>query len=1644
MDVGSGDEARAADGAPALRTFLIADIRGYTAFTREHGDASAARLAKRFADLARDSVEARSGAVLELRGDEALAVFDSSSQAVRAAVELQAACAEAITDDPTLPLPVGIGIDAGEAVPVEDGYRGVALNMAARLCSRAGAGQVLATRRIAELAGDLSGIRFEDRGSVELKGFDHPVELLEVVPDEPPALVTAEEPEPERVAEALPAELEPITPMVDREHEMRWMRGSWRQARRGAGRMVFVTGPTGIGKTRLMAELAAEVSVGGGIVRYAGAGGAGTALAISAVDDAASSRTPTLLVVNDLEALGEPVAEALGRAFDTIHERPVLLVGAFRDAEGLPGLAALVERADARGDGHRRLSTLGAAGVAEIARLYLGPDLEGVPLESMLRASGGVPGRVHEVVADWARDEANRRLSAAAEWLAAGRTQRAADLEFANNAIALRLGRLYGQDGDVLRDGICPFKGLASFGVEDAAYFFGRERLVGELAARTVGAGLLGVVGPSGSGKSSVVLAGVVPSLAAGLLPGSERWRHGSVRPGEHPMRELQSALVSSGFPVDGAHDPLQAALQHLDRDGRLLLVVDQFEELFTTTTEGAERDAFVQSLVRAATEEADRAIVVVTIRGDFYGHCAAHPQLAELLGANHVLVGPMGTEELRRAIELPARRVGLRVESTLTDALVAEVEDEPGGLPLLSTALVELWHLRRDGWLRMESHERTGGVRGAVARLAEASFNQLEGEQRDACRAILLRLVGQGEGDTAVRRRVPVDEFDRTAPVDAVLGRFTEDRLITASDGVVEVAHEALIREWPRLRDWLQEDVQGRQIRGHITQASRQWAERDRDAAELYRGARLSATLDWAAGHGRELNELEREFLSASREAGELEAQRQRRTNRRLRGLLAGVAVFLVVALVAGGLALVQRGKARRSAAEARESATVALAKSLGAQAVVEPRLDTAMLLARESVELAVNGQTRSTFLSTLLRSPAAIGALFGDGNRPLQVSLSPDQRTLAIAENTGTILFRDTRTGTSAHPPIEGVDIPGMRFAPDGSILIARRDRQFRLATIEAVDPSTGRVVKTLAIPKGPSSDPSLEPVGSDFSADGRRLVVAFANRDDASATSYVVQWDFGRAALAGPVISLPRGRLLTVGYASGERRIVAVGTKAWILGAGSGRHLESFEVAPAHSAAVSPTGGTVVLGYQDGSVTFLDMGSGHRTQGIGGHSASVQSAGFTPDGKTAITTGDDRMVLLWEVAAHTEKETFSGHGGRVLAQAVSADGRTLYTASLDGTVLLWYLAGDRRFGRSFQAGASEDGPFAATPHVAVSPDGGELAVGDAEGTVNLWDLRSLRRIDGWQAIPGQVENLEFSPDGQSILVTGSAPGPDFSTRGFLRIERVTGSHETVVDFHPPFPVSWSTFGPGGKTVASSVFVFHPDRPNTGGWAVWDGSTGRLLTKRTDFPAGVLQVAFSPSGTRLAVVMEDQRGERLLGKAAIIDVPGGRVERIFEVGTLSPPLAVDFSPDGTMFATGAWDGHVQFWDVDSGAEIGRAVKASDGAVVSVRFAPDGRQVVAGGSDGTTRLFDVATRRQIGSAFPGQDNVWEFADFTPDGSSIVVNYSTGRTYVWPATIEGWARHACEVSHRNFTRAEWTQFVPGYPYRRVCPDVSSP
>ena len=632
---------------------------------------------------------------------------------------------------------------------------------------------------------------------------------------------------------------------------------------------------------------------------------------------------------------------------------------------------------------------------------------------------------------------------------------------------------------------VCPFKGLASFGIADAKFFCGRERLVDDLVARLAEGTLVGVIGPSGIGKSSLLRAGLLRALASGALPGSEHWSIVVVRPGARPAAELEAARSDlPGSP-----------------DDRYVVAVDQFEELFTVCSDEEERWEFVDALMAIADDPRRHGVVAIALRADFYGRCATYPAFARLLSGSHVLVGPMQAEELERAVAVPAERAGLEVEPNLVSALVGDVAGEPGGLPLLSTTLLELWRRRDGSTLRLTDYQAAGGVRGAVGRLAEATYAGLSDDGRAIARALMLRLAA-GDVDNAVRRRLPAAELTRgRADVQEVLDALVEARLLTADDGSVEVAHEALLREWPRMRSWLEEERESRRLEAHLRAAAHEWDAGGRDPGDLYRGARLSALLDWQAGHLGELGPVDDEFVAASQAESERELLAQRLRNRRLRALAGGIFALLVLAMLAGGAALLQRGTARREA-------RVGLARQLGAEAVSEPRIDRAMLLAREAVNLSPSPQTDGTLLATLLRTPTAIATFSSpDGSRPQRLRVSPDGRTLAVSDNAATVRYYDLSTrALRATTRFAGY---GSRvvYTADGSRLVEPAGVNSPFMEIE-----NARTLKPIGRldydPFYPSSTSSAEP---EIDGNGRLdLAEASQLKDGSDGPAFVDQWN------------------------------------------------------------------------------------------------------------------------------------------------------------------------------------------------------------------------------------------------------------------------------------------------------------------------------------------------------------------------------------------------------------------------------------------------------------------------------------------------------------------------------------------------------
>ncbi|HET8759296.1 MAG TPA: WD40 repeat domain-containing protein, partial [Solirubrobacteraceae bacterium] len=927
-------------------------------------------------------------------------------------------------------------------------------------------------------------------------------------------------------------------------------------------------------------------------------------------------------------------------------------------------------------------------------------------------------------------------------------------------------------------------------------------------------------------------------------------------------------------------------------------------------------------------------------------------------------------------------------------EALLADVEGRPGGLPLLSTTLLELWGRRDGSTLRLTEYTRRGGVQGAVARLAEDAYRRLDAAQQIEARALILRLAGEDETGAIVRRRIALAEL--AAGAEGVAAELADRRLLTVSDGAVEVAHEALLREWPRLRSWLDEDVQGRRLHRRLDEAARAWDADDRDPGGLYRGARLAAALDWAAAHEPELNATERAFLDDSRHASG-------RAQRRLRLVLAGVASLLVLAVIAGVVALDQRERAR-------DQATTAAAQRLGAQALAEGDLDRSLLLARQGVALDDTLQTRGNLLAALIKSPAAIGIVSGDGGRVTGLDISPDDRTLAFVGADGTLTLIDART---RRPVVAPQTVAGhlrawgpddVRFSPDGTRLSVGGTQpvvlEARSARVAAAVPPTEGVL-----------------YGARFSPDGRTL---YAVVNDPSDRTFVQRLDPRTGARLSPPVYVARApATVTLLLTRDGRRIVTTldGGPTVIRDPRTLRPLRRLAVG-GDTAALAPDGRTMVVGRRDGSVRFVDLASGHVRTAAGRHDGPVTASAFAPDGRTAVTTGEDSRAIVWNAADADVRETLSGHAGVMTAVVISHDGRTAYTAGQDGKVVFWDLEGDRRLGRPFVTAPVFPRDFALPPFssYALAPDGQTLAIGHGDGSVSLLDARTLRERSRFRAVAGgPVFGIGFLPGGPLLAVGGP--------NGFVGL--FDASNGRLVRRLPGH--TWPLHAPGFSADGRLMATASADAIQ-----LWTLRAGRPVGSPRAYPsspAGIADAALSPDGRTLAVASA-------LG-VDIVDVRD--VQRRSTVPTLpGPATSVRFGRDGRSLVIGRPEGYAEVISTRTWRPVTRRLGGHTGEVMSLAMSPDGRTLATGSWDGTVWLYDIASGQPLGTPLRAVPNHVVEPEFSPDGAYLFAITDAGRSWRWDVRPAAWRRHACAVAGRSLTRSEWNELLPGRDYAPAC------
>jgi WD40 repeat protein len=962
-----------------------------------------------------------------------------------------------------------------------------------------------------------------------------------------------------------------------------------------------------------------------------------------------------------------------------------------------------------------------------------------------------------------------------------------------------------------------------------------------------------------------------------------------------------------------------------------------------------------------------------------------------------------MRDSELRRTVELPAQRAGLEIEGGLVEVIVSEVAGRAGALPLLSTALAETWERREGRALTLAGYRAAGGVNGALARMAEGAYAGLPPAPRTAARRLLLRLCDAGEeGDLTLRRRLPIAEAtdEDDADTRGALEALADRRLLTIDRDSVELAHEALLREWPRLRTWLDEDVQGRRLHRRLHDATRSREASDHDPSELYRGARLGAATDWAASHDDELSQPERAFLAASQARSEREladARRQAadraRANRRLRTLLAGVGVLLVVAVVVGLVAVNQQERAN-------EEARVAEARELAAAATANLDVDSerSVLLALEAVERTQSddGSVLPEAEEALHRAVVASRIVMSVPDVGGRVDWSPDDTIFVTEgpEDTGLVDIRDAETGESVRS-FHGhdKDINDVGFSHDGSMLATTGDD----GAARVWDPTTGQQLRSF---EGP---PDSLVWGPSFSPDGSLFAAAWTDEG----VTRVLDLATGRTVHEISVVAAPDRTSFSP---DGEKLAISgSGSVAVVVDARSG---ETVFTLAGHKwtltgVAWSPDGRWIATSSRDGTARIWDADTGTLRHTLVGHGAWVQDVGWSPGSDRLVTGSSDGTAKVWTVTEESAREllslsaqgtssgidgvAYSPDGDRIMAgdESITAvevwdvsitggaewanlpavpffpgsatftpDGRRLVASTVGGSATVWDATAGTRLLTFGPDGpwANPDGadvlaidPLIDRPSGAnvlaidVSSDGELIATASADGSAKVWDAATGNEMFTLPSGPG-VDYLAWSPDG-SLLATASVQGD----AGLVTIVNRSGQKVAVLREEPGVRFGSVRFSPDGRLlVASRVSVGRPD-PSVPEVRIWDWERGEVV-KTID--AAAERAFYDPTGDRIAITTRAPAGD---GTAEIWDARTGH-----KIATLAGHRGVfniAFAPDGSRVATAAFDGTVRLWDPESGEQL-LVLRGHAALVSSVAFSPDGSKLASVGPDGTVRVW--------------------------------------------------------------------------------------
>ena len=1174
-----------------------------------------------------------------------------------------------------------------------------------------------------------------------------------------------------------------------------------------------------------------------------------------------------------------------------------------------------------------------------------------------------------------------------------------------------------------------PYKGLRPFDEADAIDYFGREQLVKSLLDHLAGtdmlARFLAVVGPSGSGKSSLVNAGLLPAIREGYLPGSSHWYIAKMTPGGDPLQKLEEALlrIAAGRPADltanlrtDEHGLTRIVDQLLpDDDTHLLLVVDQFEEVFGPEIDEKARAHLLNLLYTAVAAREGCFHLIITLRADFYDRPFLYPGFGDLVRWCTEIVMPLSSTDLVRVIVRPAERLGLEVEEELVTAIVADVNEQPGALPLLQYALTELFERHESNTLTLRAYRETGGVLGALARRADELFTSLDPAGEEAARQMFMRLVAVDGTAEDTRRRARWAELKGLhrhgpAAMQTLVDRFGRFRLLTfdrdpqTREPTVEVAHEALIREWERLHQWLNEYRADLLVQRRLSAAMDEWKQSGRDSSYLARGARLAEFETLVARKSLALNEDERAFVKVS---GAL----RRRSSLIVRAV--GV-VLLLFSLLALTLALAAFDGQQRAG----EAASIARSRELAVTGLTNVEdTDLALLLSLQALRAANTYEARNSLLSAIEAHPFVEHYLVSDATQIRAVAYSPDGRWIAAAAQDGRLLLWD-----ADGQPLSAVDaghadwINGLAFSQDGTQLAtASRDDTVRLWAFG--EDGTLTLTHTLTIGSEGVWAVAFSPDGGQIVAGGMNGLITLWNTQSGQPIDRTL---IAHTDIVFGLAYSPDGRVLASASADDTVQLWNMRT----------REPEGPALEQHHnwvmSVAFSPDGHLLASGDADGVIYLWnveDPGAGRPLGTLSGHNGAVRGLAFSPDGTHLTSAGEDGLLREWDTTSGREIARLTGHRGPVWSLAYSPDGQAIVSGGVSGEVILWHAEARPVLGTPLP---QTEALSAVEASLAISPDGRRLVMAEtsAEGdnTIQIWNLADEQRLQ--LITTGDAPTDVAFSQAQNMLAVAFADA-------VVRVWHVTDDAATLDDpiaelTDPGRAVFSVAFSPDGRLLAGGL--------EDGRLILWDTTTWLPVVAPLAVQQGaIFGLAFSPDGQFLAsasgdttVVVWDVARRRPVGDPLTGHQDG--VER------------VAFSPDGRLLASAGRDGLVLLWDVTT-RQLVTTLSGHTDYVNGLAFSPDGRLLASADEDGAVRLWDVAAGRPLGGVLSGHVAPVGDLAFAPSGTRLASVGLDGTVIVWDVSLEGWQARACAIANRNLDTAEWDQFFPGDPYEFTCPNV---